>query len=269
MDVEGDLPGILAGGGTRGIDEGLPEFLSILDDFQVKADFFFLARIAKDRPDLVKRLAKAGHGIGNHGLDHRFLCTRPVDAQRQDVLESTRILERATSARPTMFRAPNFSVNRATLRILEQAGYSIDSSVLPGRHVKRFGILRAYDHRGAPQEPYWPLRDDRHTGGNDLLEVPVTANPLQPGTPVGLGALNRFGPGPLVELFRTTTLRTVLFLAHPWEAIDLASAYPGIPQGYARVCSSNLQPFHDFLQKARFVAQSSTLGQVADQKGRG
>jgi hypothetical protein len=269
VDVEGDLPGIVSGGGDKGMHEGLPRVLALFDELSVMADFFFLASIAKAYPDLVLRVAKAGHGVGNHGLNHEILCAKPLARQRQDILDSTDILEKVSSVRPMMFRAPNFSVNGATLRTLERAGYLIDSSVLPGRYMNRFRLLRVYDHRGAPREPHRAVHEDGRSGVGGLLEIPVTENPLQPMTPIGLGALNRFGPGPLVEFLRTTTLSTVVFLIHPWEAIDLASEYPDTPRGYANVCSSDIRPLRDFLEATRSIAEFSTLAEVAGLKGGG
>jgi len=264
IDVEDDLPGVLATGMRKGIEEGLPNLLTVLDEFHIQGDFFFLAPIANENPDLVTRLLKAGHTIGNHGLDHRPLCAKPIEKQLEDILDSTRILERLCATRPTIFRAPNFSASPSTIRVLEQAGYLTDSSVLPGRYLNRFRIFRVYDHRGASQEPYWPLGNDQGQGGNGVLEVPVTANPLQPGTPFRLGALNRFGITPLIGFLKATELDTVVFLAHPWEATDIASAYPGVPEAYTKVCSSNLSPLREFVRAAHSIAEFCTLEQISE-----
>lgn len=264
VDVEGDLPGVLRDGLMRGVEEGLPKLLSIFNQVHLKADFFFLAPIANENAELVARIAKAGHGIGNHGLDHRLLCAKSLEKQRGEIMESTRILERVCASRPTMFRAPNFSANNHTVRILQGLGYSIDSSVLPGRYLNRFGILRVYDHRGAPQEPHRPLREGGGQEGLSVLEVPVTENPLQPGTPIGLGALNRLGPTRLIQFLETTALDTVVFLAHPWEAIDILAAYPSAPDDYGKVCSGDVGSLRTFLEAARSIAEFSTLDQVAD-----
>ncbi len=263
VDVEGDLPGVLRSGGRRGVDEGLPRILEALRELGIRADFFFQAPIAKEHPDLVKRVAKDGNGVGNHGLDHRILCTKSSERQRRDIEESTRILERITSMPLRMFRAPNFSVDRESLQLLERAGYSIDSSVLPGRYKRRFGFFRAYDHRGSPREPYRPFVGSTSSLSGRLLEIPITENPMQPGTPVGLGALNRFGARALLDLLAMSRLNTHLFLIHPWEAVDLAGIYPDLPPGYRDACSPSLRPFRDFVLRARSMVELSSLGTVA------
>ncbi|MGH8754891.1 MAG: polysaccharide deacetylase family protein [Burkholderiales bacterium] len=51
-----------------------PEFtrrlLDILDRYQARATFFIVGRSAQRYPELVKRIAQAGHALGNHSWDH-------------------------------------------------------------------------------------------------------------------------------------------------------------------------------------------------------
>jgi len=51
-----------------------PEFtcrlLDILERHQAHATFFMVGKAAQHHPDLVKRVAQAGHAIGNHSWDH-------------------------------------------------------------------------------------------------------------------------------------------------------------------------------------------------------
>lgn len=50
--------------------EYLPQILDTLERNGVRATFFITGRWAEKFPDLVKRIAKAGHQIGNHGYSH-------------------------------------------------------------------------------------------------------------------------------------------------------------------------------------------------------
>jgi len=260
VDVEEDLPGIVPSG-THGVEVGLPNLLRLFEEMRLRADFFFLASIVRGIPDFVRHIASLGHGVGNHGFDHQFLCAKSLSDQHQEVLTSTRILERVVSQEPRMFRAAGFSANPATLKILESQGYVIDSSVLPGRIARRFRLFPIYDHRGARREPHFPSVG---SGGNQarLLEVPVTENPLLPGAPLGLGALNAFGPAAILDTLRALEMTTVVFLIHPWELIDLQAFYPWLPPGYVRACSPDLTNLRNFLREARDFARFATLASV-------
>src|SRR5207253_3235542 len=111
-------------------------------------------------PDLVREVRRRGHSIGNHGLNHSLLCAKPPAVQKREIAESTKALKEVVGVAPAMFRAPGFSVNQATLSLLDEGGYLIDSSVLPGRVARRFGFICVYDHRGAPEAPYHPAQRD-------------------------------------------------------------------------------------------------------------
>jgi peptidoglycan-N-acetylglucosamine deacetylase len=52
--------------------EFTPRLLDILDQHRARGTFFLVGEMADKHPDLVRRLASAGHSIGNHSWDHPF-----------------------------------------------------------------------------------------------------------------------------------------------------------------------------------------------------
>ena len=50
--------------------ESTPHLLDILERHQAHATFFMIGEAAQRHPDLVQRVAQAGHAIGNHSWDH-------------------------------------------------------------------------------------------------------------------------------------------------------------------------------------------------------
>src|SRR6266849_2574451 len=50
--------------------EYTPRLLQILERHQARATFFMLGEKAHRYPELVQRVAQAGHAIGNHSWDH-------------------------------------------------------------------------------------------------------------------------------------------------------------------------------------------------------
>ncbi len=261
VDVEEDLPGIVRHG-EAGLDRGMPALMRLLGDMGVKADLFFLASVARSHPDLVNEARKEGHYIGNHGLDHRLLGSRSGRAQRAGIIASTRILEEVSGARPRMFRAPNFSANRTTFRVLHDAGYRVDSSVLPGRHLRRFGFLPVYDHRRSPPGPHVVSDNGRGPVGA-LLEVPVTANPLRPGAPLGAGAVHFFGVTAMLDALNQVSSSDIVFLVHPWELVDLGAHYPFVPEGYIRSSADGATKLGQFLDRVRTRFRLTNLQELA------
>jgi len=258
VDVEEDFPGLVKGG-MRGVEEGIPELLHLLEDVHVPADFFFQTPIVASHPDLVSRIAKSKHGIGNHGLNHAFLCTKPPAIQREEITRSTRILESVVPEATRMFRAAGFSANLVTLEILQELGYAIDSSILPGRRAKRFRVLPVYDHRAARRDPHFPVPSADGSANTRLLEIPVTESPLRRGGPLGLGAINAYGLDNVLAAIRAVKENILVFLVHPWELIDARAYYPNVPAGLLHACSGDLGPFREFLTAAQTLGEFSTL----------
>ena len=87
--------------------DATPVVLDALADRGVKATFFILGRHAERWPDLVERVAREGHAIGNHGYFHRKLHFKSPEYVRQDLELGTTAIERASHVRPSYFRAPH------------------------------------------------------------------------------------------------------------------------------------------------------------------
>ncbi len=85
-----------------------PLILDVLEREQVHATFFVLGRHAERWPDLVRRMAEAGHQLGNHGYWHRKLHYRTPAYVRDDLTRGTDAIVRASGGvRPRHFRAPH------------------------------------------------------------------------------------------------------------------------------------------------------------------
>ncbi len=57
-------------------------------------------------PSLAAELAAAGHEIGVHGFDHRYLTARGPRATRSDLTRATELIANVTGTRPRLFRPP-------------------------------------------------------------------------------------------------------------------------------------------------------------------
>jgi peptidoglycan/xylan/chitin deacetylase (PgdA/CDA1 family) len=57
-------------------------------------------------PDLAAEIAAAGHEIGVHGFDHRYLPARGPRAAWSDLHRATDLITKVTGRRPALFRPP-------------------------------------------------------------------------------------------------------------------------------------------------------------------
>lgn len=185
IDVEQDCPPFLHS--TRGVQEGLPRLLELFDNQGIKATFFTTGQMAEQFPDRVQEIPAQGHELGCHGYSHRRFDRLCPSAAREEIVMAQRIL-RDFGPPVISFRAPNLRFPGAYLRILEEQGFRIDSSVA----------------RYKPPYPKKPLK----VGAITRVPVSLTSSVLRLPLRVLRGWLVRFDD-------------LVLF-AHPWEFIDMS-----------------------------------------------
>ena len=118
-------------GGTRSMvltfDDGpdpnyTPQVLDILRSHHVKAMFFVCGEMAKDNPDLLRRMIDEGHTVGNHTWSHPEL-PRMTRRKIRDEIESTvDAVDKAVGETPRWFRAPYGAWNRDVFELGSEYG---------------------------------------------------------------------------------------------------------------------------------------------------
>jgi hypothetical protein len=106
-------------------------------------------------------------------LEGRYPNQLPTELLRRQLTELTEVIERSVGRRPTSYRAGRHGFDERSLVMLEELGYTVDTSVDPLFNERRKG---GPVFAGAPLRPYRPdYRDVRRPGGARILEIPVTA----------------------------------------------------------------------------------------------
>ncbi|MGH7115861.1 MAG: polysaccharide deacetylase family protein, partial [Stellaceae bacterium] len=108
------------------VERNTHRLLDILAAAKAQATFFTLGCIARRHPALARRIVAEGHELASHGTDHGRVDRQSPAAFRSDARESKRILEDAGGVAVRGYRAPTFSIGRATLwahAILAEEGY--------------------------------------------------------------------------------------------------------------------------------------------------
>lgn len=91
--------------------------LDVLTEFQVPATFFLQGNHAERHPDLVRRIAAAGHEFANHGYDHSRHDLRGQIERCDRVLRQQRITTR-------LFRPPGGVLGLSVFFWLVRSGYT-------------------------------------------------------------------------------------------------------------------------------------------------
>jgi peptidoglycan-N-acetylglucosamine deacetylase len=99
-----------------------PEFLRVLADHGVRATFFMLGSMVIRAPGLAAEIAAAGHEIGVHGWEHRYLPLRGPAATRSDLTRATDLIGDVTGVRPWLFRPPYGVLSGLSLMIARDLG---------------------------------------------------------------------------------------------------------------------------------------------------
>ena len=60
-------------------------YLRILEQYHATATFFVLGFVAEQHPQLVKRIADAGHEIASHGYGHQLVYKQTPEEFREDI----------------------------------------------------------------------------------------------------------------------------------------------------------------------------------------
>jgi peptidoglycan/xylan/chitin deacetylase (PgdA/CDA1 family) len=104
--------------------------LGLLDELGVKATFFVLGMAARAHPQLVTKVAEAGHEIGCHGDAHVPVYSQTPEAFAADLEAARATIEQLTGLEPLGYRAPAFSITNWAYDVLANQGFAYDASQL-------------------------------------------------------------------------------------------------------------------------------------------
>ncbi|MHB8302263.1 MAG: polysaccharide deacetylase family protein [Acidobacteriaceae bacterium] len=96
--------------------------LDVLARHRVRATFFMIGRFVRQRPDIARAVATAGHLIGNHTMTHPLLPTVSPSRVRQQLRDCNAALEDALGQPVRWFRPPHGGRRPDVLRTARELG---------------------------------------------------------------------------------------------------------------------------------------------------
>jgi peptidoglycan/xylan/chitin deacetylase (PgdA/CDA1 family) len=159
--------------------DSTPGFLEVLGGRAARATFFLLGSMAARAPQLAAEVAAAGHEIGVHGWDHRYLTLRGPRSTRDDIARAADAIAAATGVVPRLYRPPYGVLTGGALLAARQLGLTT---------VLWSDWGREWTRGATPESVYAALTRDLRGGGTVLLHDSDCTSP--PGSAAAaLGAL--------------------------------------------------------------------------------
>lgn len=102
-----------------------PGILDVLKKHNAPAAFFVCKHFIKDQPELIKRMKKEGHIVGNHTANHICMPETKEREIRKEIADNASYMKEATGYdMDHFFRPPKGEYSERTLQITKNMGYT-------------------------------------------------------------------------------------------------------------------------------------------------
>ena len=184
VDFEPDCPPYLSTT-FRGIEQGAPRLLELFAEAGVRATYFTTGEVAARYPSAVRELLDARHELGCHGVTHTAFDRMDERTARWEIEHSSKSLREFAPV--TSFRAPYLRFPDAYVPLLEEHGFTLDSSLAKYKRSYR-----------APRR------------ATTLARIPASMT----------SSVLRL-PGFVRDPWLAALADPVVLFVHPWEFVDL------------------------------------------------
>lgn len=240
------------------VQQSTDRMLALLERCDVQGTFYILGWVAERFPQLVQRIANAGHEIASHGYWHRLVYTQTPEQFAKDLQDSCSAIESACGVRPTAYRAPSFSITEKSLwalDVLVEQGFTDDSSVFPITGHDRYGIPNA------KKEIH-----NLETKSGCLQEFPPSVGKAM-GCPVPVGGgYFRLLPSSVtckaIQAIERRRQHPAMFYIHPWEVDPGQPKVNGLSRKAAFRHYVGLKNTEDKLQRLMQRVKFGTMSQA-------
>ena len=97
--------------------------LEILEENDVKTTFFMCGYWVEKYPDEVKKIAEAGHDLGNHSATHPHMSQLTKEQIKTELTNAGNAVEELTGVKMDLFRAPFGEYTNDVITAAEECGY--------------------------------------------------------------------------------------------------------------------------------------------------
>lgn len=102
-----------------------PQILEILEEYGIKATFFVVGVNAKNYPDTMEKVIKAGHEIGNHTYSHPHVSCLNSQTLCEEVEKCESTIYGLTDYKTKLFRPPEGLIDADVRTVLRDLDYKV------------------------------------------------------------------------------------------------------------------------------------------------
>lgn len=106
-------------------EEYVLDMLDILNDYNVKVNFYVEGKLANKNVDLIKKINSEGHLIGNHSYSHGDFKVLDKKNQREEINKTNNILMNIINKKITYFSPPSGGFNQTTLDLMDETNMNL------------------------------------------------------------------------------------------------------------------------------------------------
>lgn len=107
------------------VEETTGAVLDALQRHHASGTFFVLGQRAENQPELVRRMIREGHEVGNHSYSHANYNRLKTPAQMEDIFRTNQIIESVSGQPVRLFRPPGGYLSVAMVEKCRAAGLTI------------------------------------------------------------------------------------------------------------------------------------------------
>ncbi|MDR7869951.1 MAG: polysaccharide deacetylase family protein [Tissierellaceae bacterium] len=104
-------------------NEYIDDMLNILKDSNIKITFFPTGRWAENNRDILLKIYREGHEIGNHGYKHLDYDKLDYKGNFEQINAAHSIIEEIIQDSPKYFAPPSGAFNESTIKAADDLGY--------------------------------------------------------------------------------------------------------------------------------------------------
>lgn len=221
VDVEEDLADLDLGKlkTFQGV-ESMDRILEVFNEFKLQTTLFVTGEIMEKYPILVEKWAER-HEIACHGYYHVPLYKLSAAEREKQLEDYCTVYKRVLGQNLQGFRAVMQVIDNPQLKLLEESGFTYDSSVLP-RYIP---FRKCVGYKGkAPTEPYHPSYDNyKEKGNHKILEIPNS--PLIFGIPLMGTYIRVLSPSMYKVLLALSKPEFVGLAMHSWDVVHYHGSF--------------------------------------------
>ncbi|MES2211238.1 MAG: polysaccharide deacetylase [Chloroflexota bacterium] len=179
-------PPVKVSHGEFGPRVGVPRILDLLRREQIPATWFVPGHTIETFPETISAILADGHELACHGWFHEDFSEVPPDEQRSILDRCVAAVVEVSGQAPRGHRAPYWALGSQTLALVEEAGFTYDSSLMADdyrlhrvrhgdTHDATSGTRFGAEGKLVEVPVYWALDDWPHfepSPGRDGLSAP-------------------------------------------------------------------------------------------------